>query len=58
MRRKRKSNTAGRKRKGTSPISIPKGLRKGDRFARGGVSYRVVSYVTQDGKRIRYARRI
>lgn len=39
-------------------VTIPKGKRKGDTFTRGGQKYQVVSYISQSGKRIRYAKKV
>lgn len=38
--------------------AIPKGKRKGDIFTKGGKRYQVISYVTETGKRVRYARAV
>lgn len=44
--------------KATSTISVPKGKKKGDTFTRNGKKYTVVSYVSANGKRVRYAKKV
>ena len=39
-------------------VAIPKGKRAGDTFRKGSVNYRVVSYLSPGGKRVRYARKV
>ena len=59
---KRKAKKSTKKAKRCSPARascvIPKGKRKGDEFTKAGIRYRVVSYMTADGKRVRYAARV
>lgn len=38
-------------------IAIPKGKKKGDIFKRGSSTYKVVSFVSSTGKRVRFARK-
>lgn len=40
-------------------VAIPKGVRAGERFTRGGKTFVVVSYIhPSSGKRVRFARRV